>query len=132
MLRGHERDRRGARVGPVGGILVADGRNGDSMLSSVTDGIGPQERRPGVMLIDAKEQLPWKRRGSRAPWATSRLADRRWREPRFAGVGGEVARRAFALLERGGRILGFGLAGGTWADIPADAARERGVTVMRQ
>ena len=50
----------------------------------------------------------------------------------LAGVGGEVARRAFALLERGGRILGFGLAGGTWADIPADAARERGVTVMRQ
>jgi hypothetical protein len=40
VLRGHERDRRGARVGTVGGILVADGRNGDPMLSSVTDGIG--------------------------------------------------------------------------------------------
>jgi hypothetical protein len=42
VLRGHERDRRGARVGPVGGILVAYWRNGDSMLSPVTDGIGPQ------------------------------------------------------------------------------------------
>jgi NADPH:quinone reductase-like Zn-dependent oxidoreductase len=29
------------------------------------------------------------------------------------GVGGEVARRAFELLERGGRILSFGLASGT-------------------
>jgi NADPH:quinone reductase len=48
------------------------------------------------------------------------------------GVGGDVARRAFELLEGGGRILSFGLASGTWVDIPADAARERGVTVMRQ
>jgi hypothetical protein len=38
VLGGDERDRRGARVGPVGGIF-ADGRNGNSMLSSLTDGI---------------------------------------------------------------------------------------------
>jgi mannose-6-phosphate isomerase-like protein (cupin superfamily) len=44
VLRGHERDRRGARVGPVGGIFVAAGRDGDSMLSAATDGMGP--RRP--------------------------------------------------------------------------------------
>jgi hypothetical protein len=42
MLRGDERDRRGARVGPVAGISVAGGRNDDSMLSSVTEGIDPQ------------------------------------------------------------------------------------------
>lgn len=48
------------------------------------------------------------------------------------GVGGDVARRAFELLEGGGRILSMGLASGRWVDIPADAARERGVTVMRQ
>jgi hypothetical protein len=39
VLRGHERDRRGARVGAVGGIWVAYRRNGDSILSSVTDGV---------------------------------------------------------------------------------------------
>lgn len=31
------------------------------------------------------------------------------------GVGGEVARRAFEVLERGRRILSFGLASGTWS-----------------
>src|ERR687895_2210627 len=51
VLRGRERDRRGARVGPVGGSLVAHGRNGDSMLSSATDGIGPQTGRALVQLL---------------------------------------------------------------------------------
>ena len=55
---------------PSVGFLVADGRNGDSMLSSVTDGIGPQGRRPGVMLIDAKEQLSLE-----APWLARSLGN---------------------------------------------------------
>ena len=54
MLRGHERNRRGARVGSVGSILVADGRNGDSMLSPVADGIDPTDReRPPAMSFFA-------------------------------------------------------------------------------
>jgi NADPH:quinone reductase len=49
----------------------------------------------------------------------------------FDGVGGEIARSAFELLDSGGRMLTFGLASGTWADISAEEAGRRGVTVRR-
>ncbi|MBP1786300.1 NADPH2:quinone reductase [Micromonospora sp. HB375] len=48
----------------------------------------------------------------------------------FDGVGGPLAREAFNLLDPGGRMLSFGLAGGAWADIPAEAATARGVTLL--
>ncbi|WDP98302.1 zinc-binding dehydrogenase [Micromonospora chalcea] len=48
----------------------------------------------------------------------------------FDGVGGPLAREAFDLLDPGGRMLSFGLAGGAWADIPAEAATARGVTLL--
>ncbi|MDG4804076.1 zinc-binding dehydrogenase [Micromonospora sp. WMMD980] len=47
------------------------------------------------------------------------------------GVGGTLARQAFDLLDHGGRMLSFGLASGAWADVPADVAAERGVTLLR-
>jgi NADPH2:quinone reductase len=47
------------------------------------------------------------------------------------GVGGAVARAAFGLLDRGGRMLSFGLASGTWADVSDEEARRRGVTLLR-
>ncbi|MEU7571605.1 zinc-binding dehydrogenase [Micromonospora sp. NPDC049240] len=49
----------------------------------------------------------------------------------FDGVGGTIAREAFDLLDPGGRMLSFGLAGGAWADVPADVAAARGVTLLR-
>jgi NADPH2:quinone reductase len=49
----------------------------------------------------------------------------------FDGVGGSVARSAFELLEPGGRMVSFGLAGGAWADIPEEDAAQRGVTLLR-
>ncbi|MFI5834328.1 zinc-binding dehydrogenase [Micromonospora sp. NPDC051300] len=49
----------------------------------------------------------------------------------FDGVGGTIAREAFDLLDPGGRMLSFGLAGGTWADVPADLAAARRVTLLR-
>jgi NADPH2:quinone reductase len=49
----------------------------------------------------------------------------------FDGVGGEVARSAFALLGRGGRMLSYGLASGTWAGISAEEAEARGVTLVQ-
>ncbi|WP_435232881.1 zinc-binding dehydrogenase [Micromonospora aurantiaca (nom. illeg.)] len=48
----------------------------------------------------------------------------------FDGVGGPLAREAFDLLAPGGRMLSFGLAGGAWADIPAESAAARGVTLL--
>ncbi|MDA0180159.1 zinc-binding dehydrogenase [Solirubrobacter phytolaccae] len=49
----------------------------------------------------------------------------------FDGVGGEVARRAFEALEPGGRMLSYGLASGAWADISAEEAGARDVTLVR-
>ncbi|MCW2861911.1 MAG: NADPH:quinone reductase [Actinoallomurus sp.] len=49
----------------------------------------------------------------------------------FDGVGGAIGRSAFELLTPGGRMLSYGLAGGTWADISDDLAASRGVTLVR-
>jgi len=49
----------------------------------------------------------------------------------FDGVGGEIARSAFAQLARGGRMLSYGLASGTWAGIEAEAAAARGVRLVQ-
>ncbi|GIH73885.1 zinc-binding dehydrogenase [Planobispora longispora] len=49
----------------------------------------------------------------------------------FDGVGGDIARSAFELLGRGGRMLSYGLAGGSWADVPEETAAERGVSLVR-
>lgn len=47
------------------------------------------------------------------------------------GVGGEIARTAFGLLEPGGRMVPYGLASGAWADVSDEAAAARRVTVLR-
>ncbi|MGI8335620.1 zinc-binding dehydrogenase [Actinomadura scrupuli] len=49
----------------------------------------------------------------------------------FDGVGGALGRSAFGLLDRGGRMLSYGLASGSWAGIAEEAAAERGVTLVR-
>jgi NADPH2:quinone reductase len=49
----------------------------------------------------------------------------------FDGVGGDVARSAFALVASGGRMLSYGLASGTWAGISAEQAAARGVTLVQ-
>jgi len=49
----------------------------------------------------------------------------------FDGVGGGIARSAFELLDRGGRMVSFGLASGDWADVGEEAATKRGVTLVR-
>jgi NADPH2:quinone reductase len=49
----------------------------------------------------------------------------------FDGVGGAVGRAAFELLERDGRMLSYGLASGSWADISPDEAAERGVQLIQ-
>jgi NADPH2:quinone reductase len=49
----------------------------------------------------------------------------------FDGVGGAIARSAFELLDRGGRMVSFGLASGSWAEIGEDETTARGVTLVR-
>ncbi|TVT22584.1 zinc-binding dehydrogenase [Amycolatopsis acidiphila] len=49
----------------------------------------------------------------------------------FDGVGGEVGAAAFSLLDRGGRMMVYGLASGAWTPVSDRAAAARGVTVRR-
>ncbi|TCP49334.1 NADPH2:quinone reductase [Tamaricihabitans halophyticus] len=49
----------------------------------------------------------------------------------FDGVGGQLASEAFELLDSGGRMVSFGLASGSWADIPEERAEARGVRMPR-
>jgi NADPH2:quinone reductase len=49
----------------------------------------------------------------------------------FDGVGGDLARSAFAQLADGGRLLSYGLASGTWAPVTAEEAAARGVTLVQ-
>lgn len=49
----------------------------------------------------------------------------------FDGVGGEIGRASFDLLDRGGRMVSFGLASGEWTSVPEDEAAARGVTLVR-
>ena len=49
----------------------------------------------------------------------------------FDGVGGQAARDAFEALAPGGRMLSYGLASGTWADITPEEAAARGITLVK-
>jgi NADPH2:quinone reductase len=47
------------------------------------------------------------------------------------GVGGEVGATAFSLLDRGGRMIVYGLASGAWAPVSDRDAAARNVTIRR-
>jgi NADPH2:quinone reductase len=49
----------------------------------------------------------------------------------FDGVGGPIAAEAFELLGPGGRMLSYGMASGSFAQVPDDVATARGVTLIR-
>ncbi|MFC5749476.1 zinc-binding dehydrogenase [Actinomadura rugatobispora] len=49
----------------------------------------------------------------------------------FDGVGGEIGRTAFELLEPGGRMISYGLASGEWAGVPEERAAGRGVALVQ-
>lgn len=48
----------------------------------------------------------------------------------FDGVGGEIGRAAFELVRPGGRFCAFGLASGSFTQIPDSEAAARGVTLV--
>jgi len=49
----------------------------------------------------------------------------------FDGVGGGIGLAAFGLLGAGGRFCPFGMAGGSFAPVSAELARDRQVSVLR-
>ena len=48
----------------------------------------------------------------------------------FDGVGGDIGESAFGLLDRGGRMVRFGMASGSWARISDETAAGRGVDLI--
>jgi NADPH:quinone reductase len=48
----------------------------------------------------------------------------------FDGVGGAIGRAAFDLLRDGGRVCVYGMAGGAFAELPAEEVARRGIEVV--
>jgi len=113
-----------AAAGGVGTLLVQLARAAGARVVAVAGGARKVEVAHGLGADVAVDY--------RVPDWTARVRDAVGQvDVVFDGVGGTIARSAFELLGRGGRMVSFGLASGTWADIPETAAAERGVTVVR-
>jgi NADPH2:quinone reductase len=120
--------RRGERVlveaaaGGVGTLLIQLARAAGAEVVAV--GGGP--RKVGIALdLGADVAVDYREPG----WAERVRGAVGEVDVVFDGVGGEIARSAFGLLERGGRMLSFGMASGRWADI-SDGAADRRVELI--
>ncbi|MEH0843007.1 zinc-binding dehydrogenase [Micromonospora sp. CPCC 205711] len=141
MLVGAAAPRPGERVlveaaaGGVGGLLVQLATRAGARVVALAGGRRKTDLLRGV-----------RRAGAPEPVATSAEVVVDYREPGwpdrvraavggvdvvFDGVGGDIARAAFELLDPGGRMVSFGLAGGSWAELPEELAAARGVTLLR-
>jgi len=122
--------RRGERVlveaaaGGVGTLLVQLARAAGARVVAAAGGARKVEvaRDLGADVVVDYRESGWTERVREAVGGVDVV---------FDGVGGTIARSAFELLDRGGRMLSFGLASGEWADISDEAGADRGVTVVR-
>ncbi|MGC5018893.1 zinc-binding dehydrogenase [Micromonospora sp. DT47] len=130
MLIGAATPRPGERVlveaaaGGVGGLLVQLAARAGARVVALAGGRRKTDvlRASGVEVVVDYRERDWADQVRAAVGGADVVLD---------GVGGEVARTAFDLLDPGGRMLSFGLAGGSWADVPEELAAERGVTLLR-
>ena len=113
-----------AAAGGVGTLLVQLARTAGAMVVAAAGGA----RKVGLAR-DLGAEVGVDYRGPE--WTSEVRAAAGGVDVVFDGVGGTIARSAFELLDRGGRMVTYGLASGTWADVPEDLAAERGVTLMR-
>ncbi|MDG4794660.1 zinc-binding dehydrogenase [Micromonospora sp. WMMD1082] len=113
-----------AAAGGVGSLLVQLAARADTRVVGLAGGTRKTALLPelGARLAVDYREPDWARRVRSALGAVDVV---------FDGVGGAIGRTAFELLDPGGRMLSFGLASGEWADIGAEAAAERGVTLIR-
>jgi NADPH2:quinone reductase len=122
-LRPGERALIEAAAGGVGTLLVQLARAAGARVVAAAGGARKLEvaRDLGAYMVLDYREPGWAERVREAVGGVDVV---------FDGVGGGIARSAFALLDRGGRMLSFGLASGTWAEITDEAAAERGVTLV--
>jgi NADPH2:quinone reductase len=123
-LHGGERVLVEAAVGGVGTLLVQLARAAGATVVGAAGGARKTEvaRDLGAEVVVDYRQSGWVHRVREAVGGVDVV---------FDGVGGDIARSAFGLLDRGGRMLSFGLASGQWADVSDEAAADRGVTLVR-
>ncbi|MGI8859104.1 MAG: PPOX class F420-dependent oxidoreductase, partial [Rubrobacteraceae bacterium] len=120
-LREGERVLVEAAAGSVGSLLVQLARAAGATVIAAVGGARKVElaRELGAdMTVDYREP-GWTDRIREATGGVDVV---------FDGVGGDIARSAFGLLDCGGRMISFGMSSGEWAGIPDEAAADRGVT----
>lgn len=129
MLIHATRPRAGERVlveaaaGGVGTLLVQLARAAGARVIAAVGGARKGEVARGLgadVVIDYREP-GWTRELKAAVGGVDLV---------FDGVGGSIGRSAFDQLDRGGRMLSFGLASGEWAGISEESATDRGVTLI--
>jgi NADPH:quinone reductase len=122
-LREGERVLVEAAAGGVGTLLVQLARAAGASVVAAAGGACKVEVARGIgveVAVDYREP-GWAERVSEAVGAVDIV---------FDGVGGDVGESAFRLLDRGGRMVRFGMASGEWARISDEAAAGRGVELI--
>lgn len=112
-----------AAAGGVGTLLVQLARTAGARVVAAAGGACKVEVARGIgveVAVDYREP-GWAERVREAVGAVDVV---------FDGVGGEVGKSAFGLLDRGGRMVRFGMASGQWARISDEAAAGRGVELL--
>jgi NADPH2:quinone reductase len=104
-----------AAAGGVGTLLVQLARGAGAL---VVGAVGSDRKLPLVRSLGADEAIRYEALAGDFDVV-------------FDGVGGEFARAAFARLRRGGRLLSYGLASGSWAGVTAEEAAARGVALAQ-
>ncbi|MFB9234822.1 zinc-binding dehydrogenase [Plantactinospora siamensis] len=113
-----------AAAGGVGSLLVQLARDAGARVVAAAGG----SRKTGLLGgLGADVVVDYAEPG----WSERIRSELGGLDAAFDGVGGEIGRSAFELLEPGGRLLSFGLASGGWTDVPAELAAERGVRLLR-
>lgn len=123
-VRAGERTLVEAAAGGVGTLLVQLARAAGATVIAAAGGARKLKlaRELGAAVaVDYREQA-WTERVRAAVGGVDVV---------FDGVGGAIGRAAFELLDRGGRMLSYGLASGEWAAITEEAATERGATLVQ-
>ncbi len=122
-LREGERVLVEAAVGGVGTLLIQLARAAGARIVAAAGGACKVEvaRGFGVEVAVDYREPGWAERVREAVGAVDVV---------FDGVGGDIGESAFGLLDRGGRMVRFGMASGAWARISDEAAARRGVELI--
>ena len=123
VLREGERVLVEAAVGGVGTLLVQLARAAGARIVAAAGGACKVEvaRGAGVEIAVDYRESGWAEQVREAVGSVDVV---------FDGVGGDIGESAFGLLDRGGRMVRFGMASGEWARISEEAVAGRGVELI--